>query len=792
MSEFGTLDSNHADGAALPDAKLIEHLKACQRIAVEQAEEYFSAFFQRLLAQLLEFIDDSKSNQEQARLLEAHRELNKKHEKLVRFFCGYLGEGYIKFKNGELNTCTGEEKYSSDMLSLVDNDDLEETIAISSIARRSENRHPELIWSLNKRFSMLNHGHKVDEASNPISPVQFCESLRKSLRLLNIDTKVKIIAYRCFDKSFMAEYDSILEATNCYLLEASILPHLRYNPGDSAVRPVVDKVVDALAGTAAGSMGESVAASVAAESAQQSTTGQGLMPLPPAGGATEHYQNNLLDAIRVLQSHIGVAPVTGADAGAAQPPLPAVSSEVAVQVGGSASSAPAVYSGQQFMGVLQSLQQQVLAGTEVLQEQSVAPLEAQNITVASSQFGAQLQAEAQKEGASVDPDDLHTIDLVGMLFEYMLSDDNLPSSVKALLSYLHTPFLKVAFLDKSFFEESEHPARLLLNRLAETGAQWVSDDGTSQYDIYLKIKTIVSRVLDEFKSDVALFAELLQEFNSYVKRVSRRQELVEKRAMEKAQGEEKLREVKVRVNQEVRQRTDDRALPSAVLLLLLQPWSDYLAFLLLRYGDAADSWQRALAAMDDLLWTIEPKELAADKARQMEMHDALLDILETGFETIGYDQSKSKKLLEALFALQKLALQSKQAEPAPKPMRVKLETMAAERAGRSEEQQPMTEEEGRMVEHLKMIEFGTWFEFSGGKRLKVAWYNSKTLHYMLVDQMGKKVAMKSGLALAREMIQGQAKVIAGSTKPFFERALENIFHSLNEKAEAVQLGGSDA
>ena len=60
--------------------------------------------------------------------------------------------------------------------------------------------------------------------------------------------------------------------------------------------------------------------------------------------------------------------------------------------------------------------------------------------------------------------------------------------------------------------------------------------------------------------------------------------------------------------------------------------------------------------------------------------------------------------------------------------------------------------------------------------------NARAAAKMLVDQMGKKVAMKSGLELAREMLSGAAKVIAGSTKPFFERALENIFHSLNSKA----------
>lgn len=176
----------------------------------------------------------------------------------------------------------------------------------------------------------------------------------------------------------------------------------------------------------------------------------------------------------------------------------------------------------------------------------------------------------------------------------------------------------------------------------------------------------------------------------------------------------------------------------------------------------------------------------------MDIHDELLDVIETGFETIGYDQAKGKKLLEALISLQKLALQSKQVEIAPAPMRDKLESLAAEKAGHhTDPNDQATEEEAKMVENLKMIEFGTWFEFEGGKRLKVAWYNARTLHYMLVDQMGKKVAMKSGLQLARAMIASEAKIIAGSSKPFFERALENIFESLNAKAAANTGDGDD-
>ena len=44
-------------------------------------------------------------------------------------------------------------------------------------------------------------------------------------------------------------------------------------------------------------------------------------------------------------------------------------------------------------------------------------------------------------------------------------------------------------------------------------------------------------------------------------------------------------------------------------------------------------------------------------------------------------------------------------------MRSKLETMAAEKAGAQPSDENVSEEELRMVDSLKMIEFGTWFEF---------------------------------------------------------------------------------
>ncbi|MGH1372359.1 MAG: DUF1631 domain-containing protein [Cellvibrionaceae bacterium] len=793
MSELGNPEPQSSPAVGgLTEEVIIEHLKACQALLVEHAGERFTQFAKELDGQLLEYAEDAKTNQEQGDLAEEQRLLRQQFPELERYFLGYLGEGFVKFKRRELDTSTGEEKYQGDMLSLVDNEDLEETIAISSITHRAENHYTESLWALNQRLAVLNGGQKVGDRGNPAGPVQYCESLRKSFQRVTLSTKTKIIAYKIFDRLLVSQLADILDDLNHYFSGKGILPNLRYRPATNEAPPVA-QVEEMPYEEWSGAEADQVELPEMGSAPPSATPG--YVPSPDASLPTEQYQGRLVDAIRTLQSHIGgfAPPQQGGQApmpgGVSAPPAGYAPSGGAAAPGGRPAM---VYTNNQLVGALQNLQTQALSVTgQQIAEAQPGTLAPQTVGGVSSQLVDQLKDEDDEEGA-VDPSDMHTIDLVGMLFEYMLSDDNLPDSIKALLSYLHTPFLKIAFIDKDFFEQTEHPARLLLNNMAEAGVKWVSNDGTCQYDIYDKIKNIVSRVLEEFKNDVRLFAELLLEFSSYTKKISRRQELMERRAMEKVQGEEKLREVKIRVNEEVRARTDGKELPSAVLLMLLQPWSDYMAFLLLRYGEESESWIRAIQVIDDVLWSIEPKDKNADKTRQLEMHDSLLDVLETGFETIGYDQAKGKKLLEALFSLQKMALQSKQVDPAPEPMRTKLEAMAAKKAGQSSEpeDQPSPEEE-RMVENLKMIEFGTWFEFEGGKRLKVAWYNSKTLHYMLVDQMGKKVAMKSGLELARAMLSHKAKVIAGSSKPFFERALENIFQSLNAKAEGMKPEGDD-
>ena len=742
----GEKSSTPDSAASLTNTAVVQHLKACQKLAADHARSAFKHYFKVLDEVFARQADRASSNQDQVHYGDVQRVFRAKRSDLEKYFCGYVAEAFVKFKKGELSTSLAHPEGSeASELTLVGNEDLEETIAITSLAQRADGFFAEPIWALNQRFAVLNGGRQVTETNNPAAPIQLCESLRKCLELIKLKTEDKIIAYKVFDTQLLNLTRLIIEDINHYLKSNGILPNLKYTvPSRSAPASNLSQADDPV-----------LADAMRAEGAPAPTESVVLDSDLP----TEQYQSNLLAAIRGLQSQLlfpgGVTPL-----------------------GNVADSGNPVSSGD-LVNALQNMQvDQPDLAAMTADGQPLVPVD---LSVLAQQLRGQLGQVT--EDPAVQKNDMQIIDLVGMVFEYMLNDENIPDKVKAILSYLHTPFLKVAFVDHDFFEKSDHPARLLLNNLAEAGALWVGNDDTSQYGVFEKIREVVNRVLKDFKDDIKLITELLLEFSGFTKNIVRRQELMEKRAKEKAQGEEKLREVKVRVNEEIRSRTQGKELPSAVLLLLLQPWTDYLSFCLLRFGAESDEWKGALSTIDDLLWCINPQVKSVEKNRQQALHDDVIKTINKGFETIGFDTAKARKLEDAISGLIKMALQSKKLEPAPAPMRDELEKIAAQNAGEDalEAEKDASPEEQKMVESLKMIEFGTWFEFSDGKRLKVAWCNSRTSHYMLVNQMGKREQMISGIDLARKMIGKEAKIISGSSKPFFERALENIFHKLNEQ-----------
>ncbi|MEH6466206.1 MAG: DUF1631 family protein, partial [Porticoccus sp.] len=209
---------------------------------------------------------------------------------------------------------------------------------------------------------------------------------------------------------------------------------------------------------------------------------------------------------------------------------------------------------------------------------------------------------------------------------------------------------------------------------------------------------------------------------------------------------------------------------------------------LLRQGDASDTWSDALSLVDDMLWGLELSGSEGEWLRWRQNYPRMESIIQQGFDMIGYETGKALKLKRSIDHIYQLREKNLKPEVASKAIRNKLVHMAEMKAGEKIDLSRMSEKEQAVIEKLRLMEFGAWFEHRDGKREKVAWFNPSTLHFLFVDQSGKRSGMRTGEELAQAMIAGEVKMISGSTKPLVERTMDSIFSELNEQVQAQPQG----
>ncbi|MGH1485056.1 MAG: DUF1631 family protein [Cellvibrionaceae bacterium] len=754
------------------DIKVSAWINHCQEVAVNQADTLFDEFISIVDEKLSENIDKATTNQGNILAMDNLREFRSNTDRLKLNFGDQINHGFDLFQRKALSTYLREPHPEDKVWSLIDNDELEETIAIKTIAHESNIEFQDELWRLEKRFGSINGGEAVDEHNNPVSPLQFCVSLRSSLGLTSLNTESKLIAYKVFASLIYKYLEPLYTTTNEYFISEGILPNLRYDQGVTENTYDVKKNVE---------QNPYLEQSESAES--EDAADDNIYNDQPIKDGD---QIQLVYAIRSLLQQTRHYE----DEGPGKPP---VVSDVAPEKFHSpdqkVSHPPILFVNQQIIDAVENVQ-----STKTVLVQEAKQLDPQSIIDTNKQIAQELAKESPD--GTVDPQDMYTIDLVGILFEYILTDESLPDSVKTLLSHLHTPFLKLAFIDTQFFEKPEHPARLLLDSLAEAGANWVNNDGTAQYDMYNEIKAVVMRIMDEFKNDVRLFAEILFEFNRLKNKLNHKHQLKERNNVERVQGQERLRLAKERAKKELESRVKGIKLPAAVIQLL-KPWFTYLTLLQLRDSDNEALWKQALRVVDELVYFFNFSNENVDRSELEPRFNGILTAIKIGFNTMSYDQTKSKKILVDLTAL-KIATVKKYAKPAtqaapettdtshsaPPEQKVTPLKVKEPEPIKQEEEEPSSEE-AKVINYLKLIEPGTWFEFKGNLRLKVNGFSSKLMKYMLVDSTSQKVVMISRLELARKIMSEEAKIVAGSTKPLFERALERIFHRLDKEAKSL-------
>ncbi len=711
---------------------------------VEHLQKLFQQMFDHLDDFLFDRADKGASSDEQNVYFEAMRHLRLKKQAMQDVFLAKFATGFNDTINGAEKTpaVNAFTKDVLDNLLLVNDDELEESLAISNMVAKARSLHKEQLYALEQRCRAIFSNTREITADNlPVGPGVICNAFKGAVKILDVEVKVKLIAYKLLDRYLVHELGACYYALNKLLVDAGVLPTIRLQiphspPGVARARnagPVPPGNVNPAPYASAGYASQ-----------------PGAIPAEMFG-TLQH----------LLMEQRGMSDHTAASGSGAQ--------------GVGAYDTPTV------LVALSALQNEPATDLSELKGKDEIASFLKNTIV------SHLSAKNPQGAKNINQADADTIDIVTMLFDFILDDKSLPDAFKALIARLQIPVLKIALVDKTFFSKKNHPVRRLLKELARAGIGWSEARDGYEDPLYVKVASIVNTVLTEFTHDASLIVDLLNDFDAFLEAEKSQRRLAAQR----------LADAKESIAHEIEKRIGATELPFSIRSFMTTAWKDVLTLIHARDGNAGAAWQAALQLADDLVWSVQPKLIDKQKTRLIQAIPKILNGLQDGLMLIAYPRQDKERLLLELERLHLASLKGDQSrsKTTAAPERAKnmidqliddlstvptlMEDIVLQEpsAAQDLETAPGFDEHTDFVSGLNL---GIWVEFLQENlstvRGKLAWKSEVLGEYTFVDRMYKVVADKSTQELAADFRDLRASVV--EEVPLLDRALDAVIKGL--------------
>ncbi len=578
-------------------------LHKCRALALERMTAAVSGVMNKVDDTLFELADKAENNAIQSIYFDAMREVRIRRGNIETEFSTRLVEGYNRAVKGERSPGPGPAGSLNDpepALGLMEDDDLEESLAVDGMASKVRESCESELFAFDRRMGVLLGDPNLEGEGNPLAPENICGAFREACDQLSSGIQVRLILLKLFDKYAAVLLPQLYSDLNRYLIDNDVLPKL---PQSTPHRPPVPRA--------------------------QPPGPAAARPASPEGTRAEG--GNVLAALHQL-----------------------------VALNASTQNVAAVGVGHVRPGTLERLTQLQRGDLDQVPGASLV-LDAGQLASGGVNVLHQLkEAPIHEAGAGVD--DL-TIDIVAMLFDFVLDDPGIPDFMKALIGRLQIPMLKVAMLDRSVFSKRTHPARRLVNVLADAAVGWTEADQANN-PVFGKAQTVIFRVLSEFEDDVGLFSELLEDFERFRANIEREAEQRAKASVKVIQGKEQLEQAKALARETVARRTSKTDMPSGLQHFLKAHWADFLTVANMADGECGRQWQSAVDVMDRLVWSVGLKTTADARAELVRMLPKLLRDLKEGMEIISVDAETRSTFLAELASFHARAVSRAGSQPA--------------------------------------------------------------------------------------------------------------------------------
>lgn len=533
---------------------------------------------------------------------------------------------------------------SADHLSLIDDETMNRQIEVDRLVQRLRDVERENLGRLNLMIAQLHGEHDVRERENPFRPYLLARALHDTLNDMVKDVATREALFECLGQGMIARLPEYYRLIRDVFESGGVHAQLIARP--SMLSPAQREML--------------------ARQAMQAWQGMPMVPMMP-GGMLPGLQNAALagqsleqgfpDLVRRLfnrpkwagksrQENVAgkepAEPPAEREASAtltmADPLSKAVSANTAAS--SSAVSSPPVRVSEDLISRLTRLQQ----------EEASSSADSSGAEEENRLFSLREQLETEQIGSQ----EQVIIEVMALLFEFILRDKLLPGALREKIVRLQIPLLKAAMLEPEMLQQSAHPARQLIDRIGSLAAS-VEADSPESRKLGAEIDRISERILCDFDRDMKIFSGCLSELDRFaahrlVDINTEKQENILQEAIDEA---EQLSVMMAYLSKALGEALQPLQPDARVTEFVLQTWTRVLAYAAVQQmaeGATLPAPFRVaqLDLIPGLIWSAQPRHGAHERTALMRFLPGLVAGIKKNLQSIPMSEAEYQHALDQL------------------------------------------------------------------------------------------------------------------------------------------------
>ncbi|MDH5537998.1 MAG: DUF1631 domain-containing protein [Rhizobacter sp.] len=239
------------------------------------------------------------------------------------------------------------------------------------------------------------------------------------------------------------------------------------------------------------------------------------------------------------------------------------------------------------------------------------------------------------------------IDVVGSLFDQILSDARVSPQMARQIARLQLPVLRVALNDSSFFSSRRHPVRRFVNRMASLACAFDEFETGPGLEFITRVRELVQEIVEGDFDQIEIYTAKLADLEAFIAGQTR--SVVQQTGVAATiDGKESELRLQQRYMLQLQTALAPLALPQYLGEFLSQVWSQALVLACTRDGPDSDRAMRYRRAGRDLVMSVQPKGSPALRKKFLMQLPPMMKDLHEDMKLLGWPDSAQKEFFAKL------------------------------------------------------------------------------------------------------------------------------------------------